>query len=75
MSHNIQYSDVQAFVQGNYWDLPERYFHESKHETHNPTYKSVKAQVSIIIFNHLSMMKQKLGLGLKMDKIKAPAEV
>jgi hypothetical protein len=75
MSHNIQYSDVQAFVQGNYWDLPERYFHERKHETHNPAYKSVKAQVSIIIFNHLSMMKQKLGLGLKMDKIKAPAEV
>ena len=75
MSHNILYSDVRAFVQGNYWDLPEAWLHEQKYETHNPAYKSVKAQLSIVIFNHLSMMKQKLGLGLKMDKIKAPAEV
>jgi len=75
MSHKILYSDVRAFVQGNYWDLPEAWLHEQKYETHNPAYKSVKAQLSIVIFNHLSMLKQKLGLGLKMDKIKAPAEV
>jgi len=75
MSHNILYSDIRAFVQGNYWDLPEAWFHERKHETHNPTYKSLKAQFSIILFNHLSMLKQKLGLGMKMDKVKAPAEV
>lgn len=74
-SQRIWYNDIRAFVQGQYWDLPEAWIHEREYETHNPAYKSVKAQVSIIIFNHLSMMKQKLGLGLKMDKIKAPAEV
>ena len=75
MSRKITYNDILKFVQGEYYDLPEQWFHEKKHETHNPAYKAVKAHYSIVIFNHLSMMKQKLGLGLKMDKIKAPAEV
>jgi hypothetical protein len=74
-SHNIWHSDIRAFAQQNFDELPDAFFHSVKPSSHSKYHKSMKAQFSIIIFNHLSMIKQKLGLGLKMDRIKAPAEV
>lgn len=66
-SKNIYYADLTNFVQLD--RLPEALYQSDDGVT------CLSIWASLFIFNHVSMLKQKLGLGLSIDKIKSPAEV
>jgi hypothetical protein len=72
-SKRLEYEDVRGFVQSG--QLPP-----SLYRTGNPSdsvgkIRTLRHDVSMWLFNHVSMLKQKLGLGMSIDRDRPPAEV
>jgi len=72
-SKNLYYADLRKFVQIE--ALPEGLYHSGRAEWGGSDVTVLKAGASLTFFNHVSMLKQKLGLGMSIDRIKSAAEV
>lgn len=72
-SKNLFYDDVRRFVQLE--GLPDALYHSGRAEWGGSDVTVLKAGASLTFFNHVSMLKQKLGLGMSIDRIKSAAEV
>jgi hypothetical protein len=72
-SKNLSYDDVRRFVQLE--RLPRPLYHSGRAEFGGKEVTVMQAATSLILFNHVSMLKQKLGLGMSIDRIKSAAEV
>lgn len=74
-SKNLNYLDMQHFVQNDRASLPDALFHKGRTQRTTSKIVTLHSKWSKIIFYHFVMLKQKLGLGISIDVDKAPAEV
>jgi len=72
-SKNLYYDDLRKFVQLE--KLPEPLYHSGRAEWGGSEVTVLDVSTSLTFFNHVSMLKQKLGLGMSIDRIKSAAEV
>ena len=72
-SKRLEYEDIRSFVQSD--RLDNALYHTGQAQFGGNEMSALRASVSMWLFNHVSMLKQKLGLGMSIDRDRAPAEV
>jgi hypothetical protein len=72
-SKRLEYEDIRGFVQSD--RLDNALYRTGQSSFAGNEMSALRASVSMWLFNHVSMLKQKLGLGMSIDRDRAPAEV